>query len=161
MADLLRIRKERDRELGNRIAKVKKGPSSKDSSTSSHSQAPLFHTDDFKGTFSFDEFYKNLVLEVLPPVQEDVVSPAGSETFPNGTVHSNSDKLTPTGPPFAEAEALEPLFKDARKELVDLCIQVDARLEQLKQEVTAYDVKHTKKIGEVSSFWYVCHPLVC
>ncbi|CAM6124454.1 unnamed protein product [Calypogeia fissa] len=156
MADLPRIRRmqERDRDFGNKLGKVKKGPSSRDSSTSSVSQVPLLHTDDFKGTFSFDEFYKNLVLDVLPPAQEEILSPDGSETFPNGSVHGNSDasKFTaPNGPPFAEAEALEPLFKDARKELVDLCIQVDTRLEQLKQEVSAYDVKHTQKIGELEN----------
>jgi hypothetical protein len=39
---------ERDREIANKTAKVKKGPSSKDSSTSSHAQTSLFHYDEFK-----------------------------------------------------------------------------------------------------------------
>lgn len=70
--------------------------------------------------------------EVLPPLhEEDVSSPNSNEQPPisNGNYRrSDSDaggRLTLlTGPPFVEAELLQPLFKDARKELVDLCNQV-------------------------------------
>lgn len=67
------------------------------------------------------------MFEVLPLGQEEAMSPAGSETFPNGSLHSNSDASkynAPAGPPFAEADSLEPLFDDATKELVDLYIEV-------------------------------------
>ncbi|KAL3687513.1 hypothetical protein R1sor_013822 [Riccia sorocarpa] len=111
-----------------------------------------------QGTFSFDEFFKNLVHEVLPPVnEEDINSPSSADQQPPGVNggyrRSDSDtgnRLTIlTGPPFAEAEFLQPLFRDARKELVDLCNQVETRLEKLRKEVAAYDAKHGKRIGEL------------
>ncbi|BBN08731.1 exocyst complex component 5 [Marchantia polymorpha subsp. ruderalis] len=146
---------ERDRDVVSKGVKNVKGPSSKDSSGSS--LPLLLDVEDFKGTFSFDDFYKNLVCEVLPPLhEEDVSSPNSNEQPPisNGNYRrSDSDaggRLTLlTGPPFVEAELLQPLFKDARKELVDLCNQVDTRLEKLKKEVAAYDVKHGKRISEL------------
>ncbi|KAL2629540.1 hypothetical protein R1flu_014226 [Riccia fluitans] len=148
---------ERERDVGSRTVKNVKGPSSKASSGSS--LPVLIDVEDFKGTFSFDEFFKNLVYEVLPPVNdEDITSPNSVNQQPpvsNGAYRrsdsdSGGNKLTIlTGPPFAEAEFLQPLFRDARKELVDLCNQVETRLEKLKKEVAAYDAKHGKRIGEL------------
>ncbi|KAL2635937.1 hypothetical protein R1flu_007416 [Riccia fluitans] len=123
---------ERERDVGSRTVKNVKGPSSKASSGSS--LPVLIDVEDFKGTFSFDEIFKNLVYEVLPPVNdEDITSPNSANQQPpvgNGAYRrsdsdSGGNKLTIlTGPPFAEAEFLQPLFRDARKELVDLCNQV-------------------------------------
>ncbi|KAL2643584.1 hypothetical protein R1flu_011171 [Riccia fluitans] len=66
---------ERERDVGSRTVKNVKGPSSKASSGSS--LPVLIDVEDFKGTFSFDEFFKNLVYEVLPPVNDEDI------TFPN------------------------------------------------------------------------------
>jgi hypothetical protein len=114
---------------------------------------PLLDLENFKGEFSFDDFFKDLATDVLPLFQDDnpKSSDNGQGTFPNGDLQENGvkggGKLV--GVPFVEAEALLPVCRDTRKELVDLCYQVDARLETLKEHVEDYDVKHETKFIEL------------
>eukprot|EP00249_Psilotum_nudum_P023214 c28789_g1_i1 orf=366-2906(-) len=146
-----------DRDFG-RLGKGGKAKAS--SRASSVSSMPLeLDVEDFKGSFSFDNFFKGLASEILPGLQDDDVeslegSVAGRDLLPNGSFRAPSETSTKIsgsapGPAFAEAETLLPLFKDARRELVDLSYQVDARLEKLKKEVALHDSKHRKTLAEL------------
>lgn len=114
---------------------------------------PPLDLENFKGEFSFDDFFKDLAADALPLFQDDnpQSSDNGQGTFPNGDLQENGvkggGKLV--GVPFVEAEALLPVCRDTRKELVELCYQVDARLETLKEDVEDYDVKHETKFIEL------------
>lgn len=84
-----------------------------------------------QGDFSFDDFFKDLATDILPLFQDDnpKSSDNGQGTFPNGDLQENGvkggGKLV--GVPFVEAEALLPVCRDTRKELVDLCYQVPSQ----------------------------------
>ncbi|GLT71107.1 hypothetical protein SLA2020_431480 [Shorea laevis] len=105
---------------------VKNDKASKSSSVSS---LPLIlDVDDFKGDFSFDALFGNLVNELLPSFQDE-------ETY-SSEGHGKVDKLLA-------------LFKDSYKELVDLRKQVDGRLYNLKKEVSVQDSKHRKTLAEL------------
>lgn len=81
--------------------------------------------DDWQGAFSFDEFFKSLVADVLP--EEDSKLPDGSsQGFGNGSLDDGSGKGNGilVGQPFAEAAVPLPLCRDARSELVELCYKV-------------------------------------
>jgi hypothetical protein len=93
---------------------------------------------------------------VLPAVQEEAVFPDGKEIFPNGTAagHGNNEKVIPSGPPFAEADTLEPLFKDARRELVDLCVQVcDLDLNHDLRQTGAIHIRKRLLFNEMLTTW--------
>jgi hypothetical protein len=116
------------------------------------SSLPPLGIDDFKGAFSFDEFFKSLVADVLP--EEDSKLPDGSsQGFGNGSLDDGSGKGNGilVGQPFAEAAVLLPLCRDARSELVELCYKVDSRLERLKDEVSNYDMQHEQKFVELDN----------
>jgi hypothetical protein len=84
-----------------------------------------------QGEFSFDDFFKDLAADALPLFQDDnpQSSDNGQGTFPNGDLQENGvkggGKLV--GVPFVEAEALLPVCRDTRKELVELCYQVPSQ----------------------------------
>jgi hypothetical protein len=70
-----------------------------------------------QGSFSFDDFFKRLVGDVVPslsdPEQED------EQESNKGTT-----KPPPLGPTFSEAEKLIPIFRDSRKELLEISSEV-------------------------------------
>jgi len=81
----------------------------------------------FQGVFSFDDFFKSIVADVLPSFSEDESkSPDGSQGFGNGSLGDNGGNGNGVlvGQPFAEAAVLLPLCRDARSELVELCYKV-------------------------------------
>ncbi|XVF50288.1 hypothetical protein PTKIN_Ptkin04bG0084300 [Pterospermum kingtungense] len=130
------------------------------SKSSSVSSLPLIlDIDDFKGDFSFDALFGNLVNELLPSFQEEDADSAdghgigGTDALPNGHVRASSDATKfargLSSPLFPEVDALLLLFKDSCKELIDLRKQIDGRLYNLKKEVSTQDAKHRKTLTEL------------
>ncbi|XP_010261379.1 PREDICTED: exocyst complex component SEC10-like [Nelumbo nucifera] len=144
------MKEDRDGTKGGRVSK-----------TSSISQLPLIlDIEDFKGDFSFDTLFGNLVNELLPLFQEDQndssdvhSSAGGSDVLPNGHLRAPSDAAKSaqglSAPLFPEVDTLLSLFKDSCRELVDLRQQVDARLNNFKKEVSVQDSKHRKTLAEL------------
>lgn len=112
------------------------------SRASSISSVSFLDVDDFKGSFSFDEFFKKLASDVLPSLQEQEAEEEEGGGVSKGVV---------LGPTFADAEKLLPLLQDTRRELVDLSQQVDTRLEKLKKEVALHDSNHRKTLAELEN----------
>lgn len=80
-----------------------------------------------QGAFSFDDFFKSIVTDVLPSLSDDESRLSdGNQGFGNGSLENNGGKgnAVLVGQPFAEAAVLLPLCRDARSELVDLCYKV-------------------------------------
>ncbi|KAK9279507.1 hypothetical protein L1049_013186 [Liquidambar formosana] len=133
----------------------------KTSKPSSVSALPLIlDIDDFKGDFSFDALFGNLVNELLPSFREDEGDSAeghgnisGNDVLANGNLRVPSDAaksaqgLSP--PLFPEVDALLSLFQDSCRELVDLRQQIDGKLYNLKKEVSLQDSKHRKTLAEL------------
>ncbi|CAF1697203.1 unnamed protein product [Brassica napus] len=125
----------------------------------SSSSAPvILDIEDFKGDFSFDALFGNLVNDLLPSFLE--------EEADSGDGHGNIDGLAnghlrggqsdasrfsqmSSAPFFPEVDGLLSLFKDSCKELIDLRKQVDGRLNTLKKEVSTQDAKHRKTLTEI------------
>ncbi|XVF88163.1 hypothetical protein PTKIN_Ptkin19aG0028300 [Pterospermum kingtungense] len=128
-------------------------------STSASNLPLILDIDDFKGDFSFDALYGNLVNELLPSFQEEVADSAdghgigGTDVLSNGHVRASSDAAKfaqgLSSPLFPEVDALLSLFKDSCKELIDLRKQIDGRLYNLKKEVSTQDAKHRKTLTEL------------
>lgn len=119
---------------------------------SSTSLPLILDIEDFKGDFSFDALFGNLVNELLPSfIEEDADLGDGQDGPPNGHIRAPSDasKLAEGGPLFPEVDKLLALFKDSCKELVDLRQQIDSRLQNLKKEVAVQDSKHRKTLAEL------------
>lgn len=123
---------------------------------SSHSSLPLIlDIDDFKGDFSFDALFGNLVNELLPSFQEEDTDSSegvsGNDGLSNGYLRSDAAKAAqgPSTPLFPEVDSLLSLFKDSCRELIDLRQQVDVRLHNLKKEVSVQDSKHRKTLTEL------------
>ncbi|XP_016731846.1 exocyst complex component SEC10b isoform X2 [Gossypium hirsutum] len=130
------------------------------SKSSSVSNLPLIlNIDDFKGDFSFDALFGNLVNELLPSFQEDSADSAeghgigGTDVLPNGHTRTSSDATKfaqgLSASLFPEVDALLLLFKNSCKELVDLRKQIDGKLSNLKKEVSTQDDKHRKTLTEL------------
>ncbi|KAF8413236.1 hypothetical protein HHK36_001212 [Tetracentron sinense] len=131
------------------------------SKPSSVSSLPLIlDIDDFKGDFSFDALFGNLVNDLLPSFQEEETdSSEGHSNFGGNDVLSNGHMRVPSDaaksaqgmskPVFPEVDSLLSIFKDSCKELVDLRQQIDGRLYNLKREVSVQDSKHRKTLSEL------------
>ncbi|KAI3412209.1 uncharacterized protein J3R85_017578 [Psidium guajava] len=129
--------------------------------SSSVSSLPLIlDIEDFKGDFSFDALFGNLVNDLLPSFQEEETDSAeghgniiANDVLPNGTLRASADAAKSaqglSTPLFPEVDALLTLFKDSCRELVDLRKQVDGRLCDLKKEVSIQDSKHRKTLAEL------------
>ncbi|XP_013622185.1 PREDICTED: exocyst complex component SEC10-like isoform X1 [Brassica oleracea var. oleracea] len=128
------------------------------SSSSVNSGPVILDIEDFKGDFSFDALFGNLVNDLLPSFLE--------EEADSGDGHGNIDGLAnghlrggqsdasrfsqmSSAPFFPEVDGLLSLFKDSCKELIDLRKQVDGRLNTLKKEVSTQDAKHRKTLTEI------------
>ncbi|KAH9626737.1 hypothetical protein KSS87_022051 [Heliosperma pusillum] len=117
----------------------------------------IFDIEDFKGDFSFDALFGNLVNELLPSFQEDAgegtEGHGGNDVLSNGNLRGFSDATKaaqgPSIPLFPEVDSLLGLFKDSCKELIELRQQVDARLSSLRKEVSGQDAKHRKTLAEL------------
>lgn len=114
----------------------------------------ILDIEDFKGDFSFDALFGNLVNELLPSYQNDDADAAeGNDVLANGNLRIPSDATKAAQglamPLFPEVDELLALFKDSCKELIDLRQQVDERLNSLKKEVSAQDAKHRKTLAEL------------
>ncbi|XP_073007870.1 exocyst complex component 5-like [Typha latifolia] len=105
----------------------------------------ILDLEDFKGDFSFDALFGSLVNDLLPDFQEDDPDSADGAVG-NGTLRGPVGAGTPM---FPAVDELLALFKDSCKELVDLRHQIDARLENLKKEVTVQDGKHRKTLADL------------
>ncbi|GAQ82297.1 exocyst complex component sec10 [Klebsormidium nitens] len=120
------------------------------SRTSSTGSLPLLlDAADFKGTFSFDAFFSSLVGDILPPLPPDSAEGALDGAAPPGAGGDAgvSSVRAPSGPAFAEAEALLPVFKDARKELLELKGQVSERVARLAGEVSAREAAQAASLA--------------
>ncbi|EPS73932.1 hypothetical protein M569_00824, partial [Genlisea aurea] len=124
----------------------------------SKSSPPLvLDIDDFKGDFSFDALFGNLVNELLPSYSTDESDASdghgANDSIPNGHLRSSSDtgKLSQglLSPLFPEVDALLSLFKNSCTQLIDLRKQIDDKLNNLKKEVSAQDSKHRKTLSEL------------
>ncbi|KAJ9171444.1 hypothetical protein P3X46_014811 [Hevea brasiliensis] len=119
----------------------------------------ILDTDDFKGEFSFDGLFGNLVNELLPSFQEEEADSAeghgnvgGSDVLANGHVRAPSEVpkfAQGLSPLFPEVDALLSLFRDSCKELIDLRKQIDGKLSNLRKDVSAQDSKHRKTLAEL------------
>ncbi|CAO2820197.1 unnamed protein product [Amaranthus hypochondriacus] len=118
----------------------------------------ILDIEDFKGDFSFDALFGNLVNELLPSYQEDDGDGhdghgnlGANDVLANGRMSSDATKAAQglSMPLFPEVDALLALFKDSCKELIDLRQQVDTRLSGLKKEVSQQDAKHRKTLAEL------------
>ncbi|XP_059635018.1 exocyst complex component SEC10b-like isoform X2 [Cornus florida] len=129
------------------------------SRSSAANSVPLeLDVDDFKGDFSFDALFGNLVNELLPSYQEEETdsleghSNVGDD-LPNGNMRIPSDAgksaQGPSSPLFPEVDALLYLFKDSYTKLVDLRKQIDGKLYNLKKDVVVQDSKHRKTLAEL------------
>ncbi|BBG97586.1 exocyst complex component sec10 [Prunus dulcis] len=137
---------------------IRSGRHSKSSSVSS---LPLIlDIDDFKGEFSFDALFGNLVNDLLPSFQEEETdiseghsNISGHDGLSNGHMRAPSDAAKfaqgLSDPLFPEVDKILSLFKDSCKELVDLQKQIDGRLNNLKKEVSVQDSKHRKTLAEL------------
>ncbi|OVA16950.1 Exocyst complex component Sec10-like [Macleaya cordata] len=141
------MKESRDGSKGDKISK-----------SSSVSSLPLIlDIDDFKGDFSFDALFGNLVNELLPSFQEEDTDSSegigGNDGLPNGHSRAASDVAKASqgisSPLFPEVDSLLSLFKDSCRELIDLRQQVDAKLLNLKKEVSVQDSKHRKTLSEL------------
>ncbi|CAI9095527.1 OLC1v1031508C2 [Oldenlandia corymbosa var. corymbosa] len=121
-------------------------------SSSDDSYPLVLNIDDFKGNFSFDALFGNLVNELLPSYQEDETESAEghgtASDLSNGNLRFASDPSKST-PMFPEVDALLSLFKNSCSELIDLRKQIDGKLYNLQKEVTIQDSKHRKTLGEL------------
>ncbi|KAF7801284.1 exocyst complex component SEC10b [Senna tora] len=120
----------------------------------------ILDVDDFKGDFSFDALFGNLVNELLPSFQEEEtdsleghINIGGGDSLSNGHLRRPSDSAkyaqTLSSPLFPEVEKLLSLFNDSCKELIELRKQIDGRLSNLKKEVSVQDSKHRKTLSEL------------
>ncbi|KAK2650202.1 hypothetical protein Ddye_017691 [Dipteronia dyeriana] len=127
------------------------------SKSASGSSLPLIlDIDDFKGDFSFDALFGNLVNKHLPSFQDeeaDSVDGSGTDVLSNGHLRVPSDAAKfaqgPPSPYFPEVDTLLTLFKDSSRELIDLRKQIDGRLYTLKKELSVQDSKHRKTLAEL------------
>ncbi|KAK4270580.1 hypothetical protein QN277_019371 [Acacia crassicarpa] len=138
--------------------KTKNGGTAKSASAASF---PLIlDIDDFKGDFSFDALFGNLVNELLPSFQEEEADSlevhsniGGRDSLPNGHLSAPSDSAkyaqALSTPLFPEVEKILSLFKDSCKELVELRKQIDGRLYNLNKDVSVQDSKHRKTLFEL------------
>ncbi|XP_010453306.1 PREDICTED: exocyst complex component SEC10 [Camelina sativa] len=124
-------------------------------SSSANSVPLILDIEDFKGDFSFDALFGNLVNDLLPSFLEEEADSgdghgnvANVDGLANGHLRGQSTPLS-SAPFFPEVDGLLSLFKDACKELVDLRKQVDGRLNTLKKEVSTQDAKHRKTLTEI------------
>ncbi|KAK1307319.1 Exocyst complex component 5 [Acorus calamus] len=119
-------------------------------SSSANSIPLILDVDDFKGDFSFDALFGNLVNEHLPSFQEDDAdSTEGHDGLSNGHSRVPPSAQGSAAPLFPAVDDLLSLFKDSCRELVDLRHKIDGRLHQLKKEVTVQDSKHRKTLSEL------------
>lgn len=129
-------------------------------SSSFNSQPLVLDIDDFKGDFSFDALFGNLVNELLPSFQEEEGDSleghsnlGGSDALANGNFRMQPDggrsAQALSSPLFPEVDALLLLFKNSCMQLVDLRKQIDGKLYNLKKDVAAQDSKHRKTLGEL------------
>ncbi|KAI7752564.1 hypothetical protein M8C21_016976, partial [Ambrosia artemisiifolia] len=119
--------------------------------SNSDSQPLVLDIEDFKGDFSFDALFGNLVNELLPGFQEEDADSlegnsniSGTDALPNG--RSTQAQSVPL---FPEVDSLLSMFKNSCSQLVELQKQIDGRLYNLKKDVAAQDSKHRKTLGEL------------
>ncbi|XP_075520821.1 exocyst complex component SEC10b-like [Primulina tabacum] len=125
-------------------------------SPSTENNPIVLDIDDFKGDFSFDSLFGNLVNELLPSYFEEETDTSdghGNDTMANGHLRTPSDavKLVPgsLSPLFPEVDSLLSLFKNSCTQLIDLRKQIDGKLYNLKKEVSTQDSKHRKTLSEL------------
>ncbi|KAL3497683.1 hypothetical protein ACH5RR_040415 [Cinchona calisaya] len=125
-------------------------------SSSPDSNPLVLDIDDFKGDFSFDALFGNLVNELLPSYQEADADSAeshinitASDLMSNGSLRIPSDAGKSLSPLFPEVDALLSLFKNSSTQLIDLRQQIDGKLYNLKKEVAVQDSKHRKTLAEL------------
>ncbi|GMY18537.1 exocyst complex component SEC10b [Fagus crenata] len=120
----------------------------------------ILDVDDFKGDFSFDALFGNLVNELLPWFQDEEAADSSEggghssiDALSNGHLRGDAAKsaaaAAAASPLFPEVDKLLALFNDSYKELVDLRKQIDGRLYNLKKEVSIQDSKHRKTLAEL------------
>ncbi|XP_058075146.1 exocyst complex component SEC10b-like isoform X2 [Magnolia sinica] len=153
---LLQSARKKMKESKGRIKGDRTGTAIPSSKASSVSSLPLIlDTDDFKGDFSFDALFGNLVNDLLPSFKEEDVdsSEGGQDILSNGHLRGSSETTKSakgaSTPLFPEVDGLLSLFKDSCRELVDLRQQIDAKLDNLKKEVSIQDSKHRKTLSEL------------
>lgn len=112
--------------------------------------------DDFKGDFSFDALFGNLVNDLLPSYleEEDTSEVNGAtDAMLNGHLRTSSDTAKTAqalaNPFFPEVDGLLSLFKNSCVQLIDLRKQIDQKLYNDKKEVSAQDSKHRKTLSEL------------
>jgi hypothetical protein len=119
------------------------------------SQPLALDIDDFKGDFSFDALFGNLVNELLPSFQEEEADSleGHSDSLANGhsKIASDVGKFSQgsSSPLFPEVDALLSLFKNSSVQLIGLRDQIDGKLNNLKKEVSDQDFKHRKTLSEL------------
>ncbi|XP_031122774.1 exocyst complex component SEC10a-like [Ipomoea triloba] len=111
-------------------------------SASTDSYPLVLDIDAFKGEFSFDALFGNLVNEILPDEEKD-----SSEG--HGILSGRKGVQGQLNPLFPEVDALLDLFKNSCTQLIDLRKKIDGKLNNLKKEVSVQDSKHRKTLAEL------------
>ncbi|KAL8263609.1 hypothetical protein R6Q59_021739 [Mikania micrantha] len=111
----------------------------------------VLDVENFKGDFSFDALFANLVNGLLPSfIDEETDSTDG--VIDISTTHTLSSGRSAKGlssPLFPEADTLLLIFKASCTQLAELRKQIDGKLQKLKKDVVAQDSKHRKTLGEL------------
>ncbi|XP_011023274.1 PREDICTED: LOW QUALITY PROTEIN: exocyst complex component SEC10-like [Populus euphratica] len=123
------------------------------SKSSSVTSLPLIlDIGDFKGDFSFDALFGNLVNDLLPSFQDEEADSAdgvgGSDVLATG--HARAPLAQGLSSPlFPEVDSLLSLFRDSCRELINLRKQINGRLYNFKKEVSVQDSQHRKTLAEL------------
>ncbi|PHT55132.1 Exocyst complex component SEC10 [Capsicum baccatum] len=130
-------------------------------SASADSDPLVLDIDDFKGAFSFDGLFGNLVNEILPSYQEEEsdsaeghVNGVGSDALPNGNLRAPPDAGKSaqglSSPLFPEVDALLSLFKNSCKQLVDLRKQLEKGVDGLFDSFARLDLR-ISSVGQTAA----------
>ncbi|KAI3711559.1 hypothetical protein L1987_70098 [Smallanthus sonchifolius] len=112
------------------------------------SESLVLDIENFKGDFSYDALFANLVNGMLPSfIEEEADSMEGMST--TDTLSSGRSAKGLLSPLFLEVETLLLIFKDSCTQLAQLRKQIDGKLQKLKKDVVAQDSKHRKTLGEL------------
>ncbi|XP_076897206.1 exocyst complex component SEC10b-like isoform X2 [Bidens hawaiensis] len=117
----------------------------------SSSEPLVLDIEDFKGDFSFDALFGNLVNELLPAFQEEDADSLEGNGNINGNDALSNGRSTQaqSSPLFPEVDSLLSMFKSSCSQLVELQTQIDGKLYNLKKDAAAQDSKHRKTLGEL------------
>ncbi|KAL8144344.1 hypothetical protein V2J09_017376 [Rumex salicifolius] len=113
-------------------------------SSTSNSPPVMLNIDNFKGDFSFDALFGNLVNELLPSFQEEDTEASDGHGVTDLAAQGLSIPL------FPEVDALLGLFQDSSKELIDLRQQLEKGVDGLFDSFARLDSR-ISSVGQTAA----------